>query len=196
MQATDIDDVLVKLTGIIDSHRDLRQPARVLSGGLSRHDRPRASWHPERQLRRRRSHGAVGHHVRQPLPGGARRLSLGGGGASARAWQVAFDAAARQHTMILQHVLLGMNAHINFDLPLAVIAAANGGKIADLEEDFKAINRILADVARPRAGDHRSLLTALEHSGSGRRSHRRETGDVLDQHRSRRGVARGHALGR
>jgi hypothetical protein len=71
------------------------------------------------------------------------------GGGPAWVWKVAFDAGARQHTMILQHVLVGMNAHINFDLPLAVIAAASGGKIADLEDDFLAINRILADLLDP-----------------------------------------------
>ena len=98
--------------------------------------------------------------------------------------------------MILQHVLVGMNAHINYDLPLAVIAAANGDKIADLEQDFNAINDILADLLDPVQTVIDALLTALEHSGRGRRSQRRAAGDVLDQHRSRRGVARGHALGR
>jgi hypothetical protein len=74
---------------------------------------------------------------------------LGGAAQPARAWQVAFDAVKRPHTMILQHVLLGMNAHINYDLPLAVIAAANGGNVADIQQDFNAINDILQALLDP-----------------------------------------------
>ncbi len=38
-----------------------------------------------------------------------------------RSWRVAFQASASRDTIILQHLLLGMNAHINLDL--AVVAA-------------------------------------------------------------------------
>jgi hypothetical protein len=76
-------------------------------------------------------------------------LDAVGGTGPARAWQVAFDAAVRPHTMILQHVLVGMNAHINYDLPLVVIEAANGDKIANIEPDFNAINDILKDLLDP-----------------------------------------------
>ena len=51
--------------------------------------------------------------------------------------------------MILQHVLVGMNAHINYDLPLAVIEAADEGNISNLEQDFHTINDILADLLDP-----------------------------------------------
>jgi hypothetical protein len=51
--------------------------------------------------------------------------------------------------MILQHVLVGMNAHINYDLPLVVIEAANGDKIANIEPDFNAINDILMALLDP-----------------------------------------------
>ena len=36
-------------------------------------------------------------------------------------WQLAFDAAARQETQILQDLLLGINAHINYDLALTLV---------------------------------------------------------------------------
>ena len=149
MQATDINDVLVKLTGIIDRQRDLGSPlaffpavyrattARVRAGIQ------RGSFVDGARMERLATTFANRYLAALDA------FSLGDGRASARAWQVAFDAAARQHTMILQHVLLGMNAHINFDLPLAVIAAANGGKVADFEGDFNAINRILADLLDP-----------------------------------------------
>jgi hypothetical protein len=149
MQATDIDDVLVKLTGIINRQRDLGSPLAFFPAVYrATTARVRAGIQSGRFVdgaRMERLATTFANRYLAALDG----FSLGDGGASVRAWQVAFDAAARQHTMILQHVLLGMNAHINFDLPLAVIAAANGGKIADLEGDFQAINRILADLLDP-----------------------------------------------
>lgn len=148
MQATDIDDVLVKLGLIIERHRGRNNPlaffpavyrattARVRAGIQSGKfaDGPRmnrlATVFANRYL-------------------AAFDIAEAGGGRPARAWQAAFDAAARPHTMILQHVLVGMNAHINFDLPLAVIAAAGAGAVGELEKDFLAINRILADLLDP-----------------------------------------------
>jgi hypothetical protein len=35
-------------------------------------------------------------------------------------WQVAFDAARREHTHVLQNLILGVNAHINYDLVFAL----------------------------------------------------------------------------
>src|SRR4051812_44715521 len=44
------------------------------------------------------------------------------GATPSRAWQVCFCVEKRRAgTMILQHLLLGMNAHINFDLPIAAV---------------------------------------------------------------------------
>ena len=148
MQATDINDVVVKLTGIIDSQRDLGSPLAFF---------PAVYRATTARVRAGIQSGSFvdGDRMERLATTFANRylaalddFSLGGC-ASPRAWQVAFEAARREHTMILQHVLLGMNAHINFDLPLAVIATANGGQIADLEGDFQAINRILADLLDP-----------------------------------------------
>lgn len=36
-------------------------------------------------------------------------------------WRTAFDAAHRPETMVLQNLLLGVNAHINYDLVLALV---------------------------------------------------------------------------
>ncbi len=36
-------------------------------------------------------------------------------------WRLAFDAAARQQTQVLQNLLLGINAHINYDLVLTLV---------------------------------------------------------------------------
>lgn len=75
--------------------------------------------------------------------------SLQAGTAPARSWQVAFSAENRPGLMILQHLLLGMNAHINFDLPIAVVTVAAGGTLSDLQGDFDAINAILAELLDP-----------------------------------------------
>jgi len=60
-----------------------------------------------------------------------------------RAWQMAFDAAPSDLT-ILQHILLGMNAHINLDLGVAAQETMRGQPIGLLEADFRHVNAILA----------------------------------------------------
>jgi hypothetical protein len=61
-------------------------------------------------------------------------------------WQVAFAAAARHDMSVLQHLLLGMNAHINLDLGIACAAVAPGATIHALERDFLRINGVLASL--------------------------------------------------
>lgn len=63
-----------------------------------------------------------------------------------RAWRVAFDMEPRTDLMILQHLLLGINAHINFDLPVAAVTAAPGAALPALRSDFMKINEILFDL--------------------------------------------------
>lgn len=69
------------------------------------------------------------------------------------AWQAAFAAAAARRTYVLQDVLLGMNAHINNDLPqvLADILAAERDwpDLARLKRrrfDHDQINRVLHEL--------------------------------------------------
>ncbi len=65
---------------------------------------------------------------------------------AARCWGVAFETAdAPQQRMILQHLLLGMNAHINLDLGLATVAAA-GDDLAAVQADFVRVNEILFQI--------------------------------------------------
>jgi Family of unknown function (DUF5995) len=71
-----------------------------------------------------------------------------GGGQPSRPWAIAFGAP---HDMAaLNHVLLGMNAHINFDLPQALVAVITDEEfddpalIARREADHRAIDRVLA----------------------------------------------------
>lgn len=58
-------------------------------------------------------------------------------------WTKAFEAGKTDVVSVKQHLLLGMNAHINFDLPLAAIEAFPGITIIDRYEDFLQINKIL-----------------------------------------------------
>ena len=65
------------------------------------------------------------------------------GGSPTESWQVAFDAAARWRPLILQQLLVGINAHINLDLGIAAAEIAPGDQLADLKDDFDRINEIL-----------------------------------------------------
>jgi hypothetical protein len=59
-------------------------------------------------------------------------------------WQVAFRSAFRWRPLVVQHLLAGINAHINLDLSIAAAATAPGEKIATLQSDFNQINQVLA----------------------------------------------------
>ena len=63
-----------------------------------------------------------------------------------RSWQVSFAAARGWWPIVLQHLLLGMNAHINLDLGIAAARTAPGGELAAIENDFNTINDVLADL--------------------------------------------------
>ncbi len=64
-----------------------------------------------------------------------------------RCWEVSFRAAGEWQPLILQHLLLGMNAHINLDLGIAAADVARGGQLAGLQHDFNTINDILRVMA-------------------------------------------------
>jgi hypothetical protein len=70
------------------------------------------------------------------------------GGRPVQSWQAAFDAATVWRPTLLQHLLLGINAHINLDLGVACAQVAPGPAIVDLEPDFVQINDVLAGLVR------------------------------------------------
>ena len=63
-----------------------------------------------------------------------------------RSWAVAFDATGAWSPIVLQHLLLGMNAHINLDLGIAAAQTARGSDLASLEGDFRRINDLLSSM--------------------------------------------------
>ena len=58
-------------------------------------------------------------------------------------WKLTFVASKEPGLLVLQHLLLGMNAHINLDLGIAAVEVA-GDKLESLHNDFDEINTIIS----------------------------------------------------
>ena len=70
-----------------------------------------------------------------------------------RCWQATWDVA-EENLLIVQHLLLGINAHVNFDLPQSVAAVARqSGDLAGAREDFDTVNDLLSSVSVDVLGD-------------------------------------------
>ena len=63
-----------------------------------------------------------------------------------RSWAVTFEMAEESHPMVIQHLLLGMNAHINLDLGIAAAEICRGQDLESLKNDFFKINEVLANL--------------------------------------------------
>ena len=61
-------------------------------------------------------------------------------------WKLAFDTGKRWRPIVLQHLLLGMNAHIDLDLGIAAAETSPLEKVKDFKNDFHKINEILASL--------------------------------------------------
>ena len=60
-------------------------------------------------------------------------------------WEAAFSVAGDPRLLIVQHLLLGINAHVNHDLPQVVVGLADeAGDLQSIRGDFDRINDILA----------------------------------------------------
>ena len=72
------------------------------------------------------------------------------GGAPSAPWQAAFDGLERGELLVVQHLMLGMNAHINLDLGVAAaeVMRRRGRPIHELRADFVMINEVLARLTR------------------------------------------------
>lgn len=65
--------------------------------------------------------------------------------ANSKSWSFAFDQADNKLT-IIQHILFGMNAHINLDLSIATAQTMDNKNISDIENDFNKVNDILFQI--------------------------------------------------
>ena len=71
-----------------------------------------------------------------------------------KSWKVAFDATRRSSLLVLQQLLLGINAHINLDLGIAAVETMQNGsgqpgdthQLDDIQSDFDAINTIIGSL--------------------------------------------------
>jgi len=83
-------------------------------------------------------------------------------------WLKAFESAKSWRPLILQHLLLGINAHINLDLGIAAAMTAPGSALPGLKRDFVEINKILGellDTVQQKIGSLSSLLGLLDKVG-------------------------------
>jgi hypothetical protein len=65
-------------------------------------------------------------------------------GTATRSWKLAMDATSSRRPVVLQHLLLGMNAHIALDLAVTVAETTPERKLPELKNDFLKINGILS----------------------------------------------------
>jgi hypothetical protein len=90
------------------------------------------------------------------------------GGDVPRCWRLAFEVAEGPgRRMILEDLLLGMNAHINYDLGIATTRVA-GGRLPEVYGDFLLVNEILfakLDGLQARLGEVSPRLALLDRFG-------------------------------
>ncbi|MBL3546952.1 DUF5995 family protein [Chryseobacterium sp. KMC2] len=68
------------------------------------------------------------------------------GNRCSNSWYTAFEASKNKNLLILQHIFLGMNAHINLDLGISAAAIMPYRKINPLKKDFENINSVIASI--------------------------------------------------
>lgn len=61
-------------------------------------------------------------------------------------WKNVFDACNNDELIVLQHLLLGINTHINLDLAIAAASVAPGKNIDALQNDFNRINSVISSL--------------------------------------------------
>jgi hypothetical protein len=83
-------------------------------------------------------------------------------------WLASFEASHKWYPLVLQHLLLGMNAHINLDLGVAAALTSPGDKLAASQRDFDQINNILCammDDVQNRLARVSRWMTLLDRAG-------------------------------
>lgn len=81
-----------------------------------------------------------------------------------RAWESSF-AAGKMNISLVQHLMLGMNAHINLDLGQSAALIEQGENIQLLKNDFMEVNKVLAeltDVMQKKLGRVSRLMFVLD----------------------------------
>lgn len=85
-------------------------------------------------------------------------------------WGMAFASSRSYWPVVMQHLLLGMNAHINLDLGIVAAEVAPGSAILGLKNDFDTINRVLSELVddvQDRMGQVWPGVRLLDRAGGG-----------------------------
>jgi len=77
-------------------------------------------------------------------------------------WEIAFKVSKEYWPIVLQHLLMGMNAHINLDLGIAAAEISKGKNIEDLKDDFNKINEILSSLVGEVENDLAAIWPTLK----------------------------------
>lgn len=85
-----------------------------------------------------------------------------------KSWRLAFDAARARRGWVIQHLVLGVNAHINHDLALALLAAGIDTDRQTRYDDHTAVNAVLERATPTLKAEVSALwapvLTRLDHA--------------------------------
>lgn len=76
-------------------------------------------------------------------------------------WKLACDATGNSKLIVLQHLLLAMNAHIDLDLSIATSQAIPGDELVDFETDFNTMNLLLASIMQDVENDMALIFRLL-----------------------------------
>lgn len=68
------------------------------------------------------------------------------GNKCSNSWYLTFEASKNKDLLILQHIFLGINAHINLDLGISAASIMPYQKINPLKTDFERINSVIASI--------------------------------------------------
>ncbi|MEE3147871.1 MAG: DUF5995 family protein, partial [Bacteroidota bacterium] len=90
------------------------------------------------------------------------------GNSPTESWRNAFKIS---EALVMQHLFLGINAHINLDLGIAAAETTGAQALADFERDFNKINEVLAAMVadvKAAIGKVSPLFKLLELVGKGK----------------------------
>ena len=143
--AATIDDVLRRLTTIVDAAKQRKSRigyftavylriTEAVKEGINKGAFKDAGWVEHLDVEfANRYFAALGRYESGAQPNGDPQ----------RSWTAAFAATFLWRPIVLQHVLLGINAHINFDLGIATAQVA-GADLQAHHEDFVQVNEFAA----------------------------------------------------
>ena len=86
-----------------------------------------------------------------------------------RVWRFAFDRSRSGGLLILQNLLLAINAHINLDLGVVAGTTFRGQALEDFHDDFNRINDILGSLIPADTRRGRTVLSAARRPDRHRR---------------------------